>query len=355
MTEPAAIIDPGETLNKSSSRNSGFSRSLVLPGLDSSVRGNFLTPSRLGAVLGLCGVIGFSATLPATRIAVRYLDPVVVGLGRSLVAALLAAVLLGLTRPRAPSRDQVKSLLVVAAGVIIGFPLLSAWAMQQLPAAHAAIVIAIVPIFTAIAGALRMKQRPSRGFWLASVGGSASVIAFVLFTAHGVMQSADGLLVIAALLGAIGYAEGGRLAGVLGGWQVICWALVITAPFLLLPVALAIHRHGIAAPLQAWLAFGYVSVISQFLAFFLWYQGLAMGGIVRVSQVQLLQVFLTMSVSAALLGETITPLMFVFAALVVALVAVGRRMPIVNAGGTARLIDNDISRARDGSPRAENS
>ncbi|MHB8746860.1 MAG: DMT family transporter [Gammaproteobacteria bacterium] len=292
-------------------------------------------------VLGLFGVIGFSATLPATRIAVHYLDPTIVGLGRSVVAAVLAAVLLGVTRPRVPSRDQVKSLMVVAAGVIVGFPLLSAWAMQQVPAAHAAIVVAILPLFTAIAGALRMQQRPARGFWVASVAGSACVIAFVLFTAHVGMQRADGLLVIAALLGAIGYAEGGRLARALGGWQVICWALVITAPLLLLPVAFAIHRHGMAAPLEAWLAFGYVSVVSQLLAFFLWYEGMAMGGVVRVSQVQLLQVFLTMAVSAALLGETITPLMLVFAALVVSLVAVSRRMPIIDAAGAPQAVDRN--------------
>lgn len=296
-------------------------------------RRKLLTPARWGMVLGLFAVIGFSATLPATRIAVQYLDPTVVGLGRSIVAAVLAAMLLAATRARPPSRAQLKSLLVVAAGVIVGFPWLSAWAMQHVPAAHAAIVVAILPLFTAIIGARRMRQRPSRGFWLVSLAGSLIVMSFVLSTSHAGMQRADGLLVLAALLGAIGYAEGGRLARELGGWQVICWALVIAVPFLLLPVGVAVHRHAMSAPLQAWLAFGYVSVVSQLLAFFLWYHGMALGGIVRVSQIQLLQVFFSMGIAAMLLGETLTPSMLLVAALVVGVLAVSRRMPIVEAAG----------------------
>lgn len=177
-----------------------------------------LSPGTAGVVLGMLGVVGFSATLPATRLAVTYMDPTVVGLGRSLVAASLAAILLWLTRQTVPTRDQIKSLAVAASGVIVGFPLLSAWAMQQLPAAHGAIVVAILPLFTAIAGAIRMRERPSRGFWLASFCGSATVFAYVFVTDHGAIRSADGVLVVAALLGAVGYAEGGRLAGVLGGW-----------------------------------------------------------------------------------------------------------------------------------------
>lgn len=282
----------------------------------------------LGLILGLLGVIGFSLTLPATRMAVAYLDPVLVGLGRSVAAGVLAAALLGYTRQPLPSRAQARSLMVVASGVIVGFPLFSAWAMQRLPAAHAAIVVAILPLFTAIAGAIRLRERPTPGFWLASVSGSATVLAFAVWSGAGSLQAADIALLIAAMAAAVGYVEGGHLAKRMGGWQVICWALVLAAPLLLLPVALAIQRHGVAAPISAWLGFGYVSLISQLLAFFLWYGGLALGGVVRVSQVQLLQPFLTIAASAVLLGERVTPVMLGFALVVVAAVAIGRRMPV---------------------------
>ena len=147
----------------------------------------------------------------------------------------------------------------------------------------------------------------------------------------GGWQGADALLILASLAAALGYAEGGRLARTMGGWQVICWSLVIAAPFLLPPVVIAFLRHGAEAPLQSWLGFAYVSVVSQLIAFFLWYQGLALGGVVRVSQVQLLQPFMTLGVAAWLLGETVTPVMIAFALAVVITVAVGRRMPIAAA------------------------
>ena len=287
-----------------------------------------MSRDRLGMWLGLLGVAGFSVTLPATRMAVAHLDPTLVGLGRSLLAGGLAAALLLYMRQPLPSRAQIRSLLITAAGVIVGFPLLSSWAMRQLPAAHGAIVVAILPMFTAIAGAIRMRERPSAGFWLASLAGTVMVLVFMVFSGAGSLQWADAMLILASLLAAVGYAEGGRLAKVMGGWQVICWALVLAAPFLILPVTLAIYNHGVDAPMASWLGFLYVSVISQFLAFVFWYQGMAMGGVVRVSQVQLLQPFMSLLVAAVLLGEQITPTMLGFAAAVVITIAVGRRMPI---------------------------
>jgi drug/metabolite transporter (DMT)-like permease len=287
-----------------------------------------MSRDRLGMWLGLLGVAGFSVTLPATRMAVAYLDPTLVGLGRSLLAGGLAAVLLLYMRQPLPSRAQIRSLLITAAGVIVGFPLLSSWAMRQLPAAHGAIVVAILPMFTAIAGAIRMRERPSAGFWLASLAGTVMVLVFMVFSGAGSLQWADAMLILASLSAAVGYAEGGRLAKVMGGWQVICWALVLAAPFLIPPVTLAIYKHGVDAPMASWLGFLYVGVISQFLAFVFWYQGMAIGGVVRVSQVQLLQPFMTLLVAAVLLGEHITPTMLGFAVAVVITIAVGRRMPI---------------------------
>lgn len=278
----------------------------------------------LGLGYGFLGVLCFSLTLPATRAAVADLDPYIVGLGRAIVAGSLAIALLWVTRQPIPNRQQWKSLAVVAGGVIVGFPLLSTMAMQQLPASHAAVVNGILPLATAIAATIRVGERPSFRFWIASLVGSATVILFAVISGAGHIQNADILLIIAGVAAAFGYAEGGRLAQFMGGWQTICWALVLAAPFLILPTAIAVWQHGLTASPTAWLGFGYVSIISQFLAFFAWYQGLAKGGVARVGQVQLLQPFLTIFASALLLGEKITHITVVAAVVVVATVALGK-------------------------------
>lgn len=292
----------------------------------------------MGMMLGLLGVAGFSGTLPATRMAVASMDPTLVGLGRAVVAAVLAGLVLLLMRQPWPSRRQIVSLIIVAGGVVIGFPLLSALALRQLPAAHGAIVVALLPLFTALTGTLRTGDRPSFGFWLSSIMSCAAVLLFSLWSGNGGLQSADLILIAAIIAGAIGYAEGGRLAKEIGGWQVICWALVLTAPFLLLPVGLAIYQHGMNATREAWICFAYVSLISQLIGFFLWYQGMALGGVVRVSQVQFLQPFMTLAISALLLGEHVTPAMMAVAMFVVAMVAIGKNMPVStnNKAGEAR-------------------
>ncbi|MDZ4261220.1 MAG: DMT family transporter [Pseudomonadota bacterium] len=291
--------------------------------------GRGVSRDTLGMLLGILGVAGFSVTLPATRVAVHYLDPLTVGLGRALVAAVGAALMLWLTRQSWPTTAQIKGLVIVALGVIIGFPLFSAIALQQLPAAHGAVIVAILPLLTAVVGAVRMRQRPSNQFWLMSLLGSLLVLMFAFSSGLQGLQQADGILLLACLAAAFGYVEGGKLAREMGGWQVICWALVLIAPFLLAPVGWSLYQHGFDAPLSGWLAFFYVSLVSQFLAFFLWYQGMALAGVVRVSQMQLLQPFMTLLVAAAILDETVTSGMIVFALAVVATVAFGRRMPIV--------------------------
>lgn len=278
-----------------------------------------------GMAYGLLGVLGFSLTLPATRVAVAYLDPTLVGLGRALVAAVLAGVVLLVTRAPRPTGGQWRRLIVVALGVILGFPLLSAWAMTHLPAAHGAIVLGVLPLATALAGAVRSHEQPSAGFWLASLAGSAVVIGFSLSQGAGRLDGADLVLLAAVAAAAVGYAEGGRLAVELGGAPVICWALLLAAPFLVLPVGWAVAAHGWQAPPQAWIAFAYVSLISQLLAFFAWYRGLALGGVARVSQLQLLQPFLTVVLAALLLGETVTWTMLGAAVLVVITIVLGRR------------------------------
>lgn len=283
-----------------------------------------------GIVYGLLAVLAFSLTLPATRVAVAALDPVFVGLGRSLVAALLAVFLLGFVRPRWPARHQWRGLVIVAAGVIVGFPLLTAWAMERVPAAHGAILLGILPLATAAAGALRAGERPSTGFWIAAILGSILVVGFALLAGAGKPTLADLALLGAVFAAALGYAEGGRLARTLGGWQVICWALVLAAPFLVIPVLLSSPSQIAATSFSVgtWIAFAYVALVSQLFGFFLWYHALAIGGIARVSQVQLLQPFFTLFAAGLWFGEHITPLMIVFVVAVVLVVAVGRKMPV---------------------------
>jgi drug/metabolite transporter (DMT)-like permease len=294
---------------------------------------DFNSSADVGLMYGFLGVLGFSLTLPATRVAVLDLDPIWVGLGRGFVAAILAAIALSFTHQKRPTFHQWHGLAVVALGVVLGFPLLSAWAMQRLPAAHGAVVLGLLPLATAIAGVIRAGDRPSRKFWIASSIGSLAVIGFGIFSGAGQLQSADFALLIAVIVAALGYAEGGRLAKTLGGWQVISWALVLAAP-LELPMLIHASQQGIAASPAAWLGFVYLSVVSQFVAFFAWYHGLAKGGVARVGQIQLLQPFLTLVACFFLLGETITPITVGAACVVVASVAVGRRSPIKQASPT---------------------
>jgi len=282
---------------------------------------------RRGLFWGFIGIASFSLTLPATRFAVAWLDPVFVGLGRAVVAAVLAAIVLAVTRTPWPGWRLVPRLAVVAGGVVIGFPLFSAWALRYVPASHAAVVIGLLPLATALAAAWLAHERPSRTFWWSAAFGSAVVVGFAFWQGRGTPQPADGLLALAAAAAAIGYAEGGRLARTMPGWQVISWALVIAAPVVLVPTVYVIDPRFASAPPAAWACFAYVSVISMFVGFFWWYRGLALGGIAAVGQVQLLQPFLTIFASAAFLGETIEPETFVAAALVIAAIAIGRRVP----------------------------
>lgn len=277
-----------------------------------------------GILYGLIGIAGFSLTLPATRISVQYLNPVFIGFGRAIVAAILALILLLVTKQSIPTKSEFKSLSIVSLGVIVGFPLLSAWALKYVHASHGAIIIGIIPLATVIAGALRAGERPSRLFWLLSFCGSLIVLLYALISQSGQLEIADVALLGAVAAAALGYAEGGKLAQKMGGWRVISWALVISAPFLLFPVILAFEPSTLKAPIEAWLGFAYVSLVSQFIAFFPWYKGLALGGISKVGQVQLLQPFLTIIASALLLDEVITPLVIITMFLVALVVGLGK-------------------------------
>ena len=277
-----------------------------------------------GYISGFLGMLGFSLTLPATRIAVSQLDPVFVGLGRAVVAAGLSIIVLLFTRQSLPSRRFLPQFAIVAAGVIIGFPLLTAWAMRDVPASHGAVVTGLLPLATALAGVYRGGERPSRQFWLFSILGSALVVAFTLSSGSGSLHLADLTLLGAVIAGGVGYAQGAVLARTFSAWRVICWALVFSVP-LLLPIILwsSLPKFSVIG-YGAWLGFIYVSVVSMFLAFIFWYRGLAMGGIARVGQIQLLQPFFTILASGLLLGEQINSDTFIYATGVALYVALGK-------------------------------
>lgn len=287
-----------------------------------------------GYLWGLLGVLIFSATLPATRIAVAELNPFFVGLGRAIVAAVLAGLFLSRDRGQRPAGREWRRLAYVALGVVVGFPALTAWAMTQVPAAHGGVVLGVLPLATALFGALLAGERPRALFWMASVVGAGLVIVFSLRDGGGGLAWADGALLAAVVAAAFGYAEGARLSRRLGATRVISWVLVISAPALLLPVAWLAAQENWAASWQAWGAFAYVALFSQYLGFLAWYRGLALAGIGRVGQLQLLQTFFTLALAAILLGEALTWETLLFATAVVVCVMIGRRAPAVLGGST---------------------
>jgi drug/metabolite transporter (DMT)-like permease len=285
--------------------------------------------ARHALLLGILGVAIFGLTLPATRVAVAELDPLFVTAGRSLVAAALASLTLLWARPEQPGRRDWPRLAAFAAFSIVGFPLLMAIAMQHAPASHGAVVLAVLPLLTAMAGALVAGERPSLGFWACGLAGTGAVIVYSLLAGGvgGDLRWADLLLAAAALCAAMAYALGGEMARRIGGWEVICWALVFSAPAMLALVVVSGPVNWSASP-SAWAGFLYVSVFSMFLGFFAWNKGLALGGIAKVGQIQLLQPFVALAASAALLGETVGLLEIGFAVLVVGIVALGWRMRV---------------------------
>jgi drug/metabolite transporter (DMT)-like permease len=305
-----------------------MSRIEPIASVQSAASGTGISHETQGFLFGLLGVLIFSLSLPATRVAVAELDPIFVGLGRALVAVALALPLLMITRQKMPTHRQILRLGVVALGVVVGFPLLSAFAMRYTDASHGAIVTGLMPLGTAVVSSIRNGERPSWVFWLAALVGSLTVVGFVLLSGDGQIHIGDFAMLGAVLVGSIGYVEGGRMSREVGSWQTICWALVLSAPFLILPVGMSAAQHGLDASARAWLGFAYVSLFSMFLGFFAWYRGLALGGIARVGQVQLLQAFFTVAWSALLLGETITPLTIIALLIVIAMIVVIRRAPI---------------------------
>jgi drug/metabolite transporter (DMT)-like permease len=280
------------------------------------------------AALVWCGlaVLAFSFTLPATRIATAQLGGVLLGPGRVVVAGSLAAVWLLFRQPSWPRRAQLVPLLCVAVGGVLGFPLLTALALKRAPAHHAVLLVGLTPLVTAALASVRSGERQPRLFWCAAGLGACSVIGFSALDYGLSLGPADLLLLASVLLVAMSYVEGGRLAREMDGFLVICWALVLALPVALSVVGLELWNHGIpSVSAQTVMAFGYVSAVSQLLGFCAWYRGLALGGVVRGSQVQLLQPVLSLLWSAWLLDEALSRFTPVAAASVFGCVVLAQR------------------------------
>ncbi|WP_236244624.1 DMT family transporter [Streptomyces sp. CC210A] len=269
-----------------------------------------LPPSRAGLWWGLLGVAGFSFTVPFTRVAVAdgAMSPLFVGSGRAVIAALLAAAALALTRQRLPRGGQWGRLAVVAAGVVAGFPLLTSYALTTASAGHGAVVIALLPAATAVTAVLRGRERPPVRFWVMAAVGALAAVGFASLQGGGIgsVHWSDLLLFGAVAAAAVGYAEGGLLARELGAWQTISWALVLSAPLMSVLLAVSVARQPPSAGPVEWAAFAYLGVVSMYLGFFAWYRGLAIGPMAQVSQIQLVQPVMTLCWAALLLGERLT-------------------------------------------------
>jgi drug/metabolite transporter (DMT)-like permease len=295
---------------------------LPTPGLSDATR---------GWLLGCLGVLIFAMTLPMTRLAVGdasapQLQPGFVTAGRAAVAGVLSALYLLAVRAPRPPRALWAALAVSALGTVLGFPLGLALAVREVPAVHAAVVTGVLPLATAVIAALATRERPSAAFWACALAGCGLVLAFAAWRGGGALSVADGWLLVAVLSAATGYVAGARASAVLPAQQVICWVLVGSLP-LTLPIAWCWLPAAAVRP-SAWLGFSYTALFSMWLGFFAWYRGLALGGVLRVSQVQLLQPFLALLFAVPVLGEALDLPTVVFSLAIIAVVFIGRRLPV---------------------------
>ena len=281
-----------------------------------------------GMIYGFIGMACFSLTAPFTRLALQGFSPYFITVGRVSLAGLLAALILYLRRERWPARVYWNRLILVSLGVSVGFPLSLGIALTQTDASHAGIVLAILPLLTSILGAISHQEKHGKSFWLIAVSGCLSVLAYIFWNSGIRLVPADIWLLLAAISAAIAYSSGASVTRSLGGINTICWAMVLMLPFSI-PAAIymLVQFDSFATvPLPAFASFLYLAFVSQLLGFFPWYAGLSLGGVARVSQVQLLQTFLTLFAAAWLLDEVVEWHSWLVAALVAGQVYLAKRL-----------------------------
>ncbi|MBS7806015.1 DMT family transporter [Variovorax sp. PCZ-1] len=297
-----------------------------------------MTKDNQGLLWGLLGVTLFAATLPMTKLAVGttaapQLSPWFVTFGRAAAAGVLSILYLLFVHSggalKVPTKNDWGLVAFTAAGVVVGFPLFLALALRYVPSMHGAVVTGQLPLATAVVAAIWFKQRPAVGFWICALLGSFLVLGFMILRAGGIsLGAANIFLLLAMMSAALGYIGGARLTPKLGAEQVICWVLVLSLPLTLPVTLLNMPASWATIAASSWMGFIYVSLISMWIGFFAWYRGLAMGGAVRVSQVQLVQPFLSLLFAIPLLGEQLDMITLFFALGVIATVYVGKKMPV---------------------------
>lgn len=259
-----------------------------------------------GWINGFIGVVIFSGSLPATKVAVLDFDPVFLTIARATIAGILALCMLLMFKEKRPARTQVVPLIIVSIGVVVGFPLLSALALQYVTSAHSIVFLGMLPLATAIFGVIRGGERPRPVFWLFSIVGCLLVTGYAIAGGISASPAGDILMFLAIILCGLGYAEGATLSRTLGGWQVISWALVLSLPFMLPLFFFLLPASFSGIGTAAWIGLAYVSLFSMLIGFIFWYRGLAQGGIAAVGQLQLFQPFLGLALAAALLHEKVS-------------------------------------------------
>jgi drug/metabolite transporter (DMT)-like permease len=284
--------------------------------------------STQGWVNGFLGVLIFSGSLPATRLAVADFDPLFLTVARATIAGLLGLLLLLAFHEKRPATSQFFSLFIVSLGVVIGFPLLTALALQTITSAHSTVYIGLLPLATALFAVMRGGERPNAAFWFFSCLGSACVAGFAAYQTGSVLAQGDIYMLGAIVVCGLGYAEGAKLSRALGGWQVISWALIVALPLMAFLMLWRWPNSFDHVRLSAWIGLAYVSVFSMLIGFVFWYRGLALGGIAAVGQLQLLQPFMALCWAAVVLGETVSVMMIAVTVAVVLCVAGTRKFGV---------------------------
>ena len=281
-----------------------------------------------GMLIGFVGISIFSLTLPFTQMAVNEMSPFFVAFARASIAGICALILLIFTKSKFPNKIQIRRLIIIVIGVIYGFPIFTSIAMKTLPSSHSGIVLGILPLAMSLFAAIKYKEKPSSSFWMISIFGTFIVISYTFIDNNGSLMIEDLWLLFAILFAAIGYSEGGTLAKEMGSIGVISWALVISLPINLFASYLFYEINYASISFQAIISLTYVGLFSMFIGFFFWYKGIAIGGITRVGQVQLIQPFLTIVGAYFLTNEKITTLNILFAFMVLIVIIIGRKTKI---------------------------
>ena len=277
-------------------------------------------------LIGFIGILIFSLTLPVSKIAVLSFDPYFIAFGRAFLAGIFALAYLIYKQVPWPQKSDWVKFVIIALGVVFGFPIFTTVAMKEGSSSHGAVILGMMPLATTVIGVIRFKERPSIGFWLVSLLGAALVVVYALLKSSGGITYIDGLLVAGGICACIGYVEGGELSRRMNPRAVISWALVVSLPINVIASFYLFSSKYWGADALAWTSFIYLSLFPMFLGFFFWYEGLAVGGIARVSQVQLIQPFCTLVAASVLLGDHLTMINMVFAFLVVSTVILSKRM-----------------------------